>query len=348
MQRVGQRLWRLAEHVRAHVLNAGKEKDGDAITARFTRPDTGTVAHIVVDAGWQDDGDKVVAMLQRYEAPSVDVAILTHPDGDHIGGMGKVFDNFHVENLLIQRLDLRGGADLPAAKAVRELVEKAEGDGTTIVEPRPGLSFANGALTILGPSQEYYDELVQQQLEEAGLVEKAISLSIREAFRTLTDRVLGYPPREVPFDDGPGANARNNSSVITLLQLDGERILLAADAGVPAIEGALDYAGSVGLSAERPTKVQIPHHGSRRNGSSAMLDRLLGPVKDERWGTSFVNVVSKTDPKHPAGRIVNAFKRRGYPVFLDCRDAALLAQSGHPYEARLQPGRRRTDPRRNR
>lgn len=72
------------------ILSAGKEKDADAITARFTRPDTGAVAHMVVDTGWQDDGDTVVAMLQRYEAPSVDIAILTHPDGDHIGGMGKV------------------------------------------------------------------------------------------------------------------------------------------------------------------------------------------------------------------------------------------------------------------
>jgi beta-lactamase superfamily II metal-dependent hydrolase len=297
------------------VLNVGKEKDGDAITARFTRPDTGTMAHIVVDAGWQDDGDKVVAMLQRYEAPSVDVAILTHPDGDHIGGMGKIFDDFHVENLLINRLDLRGGADLPAAKAIKELVEKAEDGGSTILEPRPGLAFANGALTILGPSTDYYDELVQEQLEEAGLAEKAVSLGIREAVRTLTDRVLSYLPVEVPFNDGPGATARNNSSVITLLQVDGERILLTADAGVSAIERALDYAGSVGLDAELPTRVQIPHHGSRRNGSSAMLNRLLGPMKGERQGTAFVSVVSKTDPKHPAGRIVNAFKRRGYPYF---------------------------------
>ena len=228
---------------------------------------------------------------------------------------GEVFDNFHVENLLIHRLDLRGGAELPAAKAVKELVEKAEDGGTNIVEPLPGLTFASGVLAVLGPSQEYYDELVQQQLEEAGLVEKTVSLSLREAFRALTDRVLNYLPIEVPFDDGPGTKARNNSSVITLLQVEGERILLTADAGVPAIESALDYAGAVGLSAERPTKVQIPHHGSRRNGSSAMLDRLLGPVKDDRLGSSFVSVVSKTDPKHPAGRIVNAFKRRGYPYF---------------------------------
>jgi beta-lactamase superfamily II metal-dependent hydrolase len=67
------------------VLAVGKEKDADATVLRFTRPDNGQVAHVAVDAGWQPDGEKVVQMLNRYKAPHVDVAILTHPDGDHIG-----------------------------------------------------------------------------------------------------------------------------------------------------------------------------------------------------------------------------------------------------------------------
>ena len=144
------------------ILQAGKEKDADAITARFTRPDTGRMAYAVIDAGWQDDGDAVVAMLNRYEAPQVDVAIVTHPDGDHIGGMGKVFDNFKVENLLIHRLDQRGGADLPAADAVQELVAKAAALGTRIVQPEPGINAFGARSRILGPSAEYYDQLARR------------------------------------------------------------------------------------------------------------------------------------------------------------------------------------------
>ena len=124
------------------VLKVGNEKDADAITARFTRPDTGGMAHVVIDAGWQADGDTVVAMLERYGAPKVDVAIVTHPDGDHIGGMGKVFDRFSVDHLLIHRIDQRGSATLPATKAVQELVAKAERGGTTVTEPKPGLDWA--------------------------------------------------------------------------------------------------------------------------------------------------------------------------------------------------------------
>jgi beta-lactamase superfamily II metal-dependent hydrolase len=297
------------------VIGVGNEKDADAITARFTRPDNGAMAHVVIDAGWQADGEKVVNALEvHYNPPSLDLVLLTHPDGDHIGGMGKIFDAFSVDRLVLHRLDQRGGASLPAADAVKELVEKAESKGTTAVEPRPGLTFAGGALTILGPSDDYYDQLVKEEVEKATAA-AAKSLGLREAVRALGDRIVGWLPTEVPFDDGPGTNPRNNSSVIMLLQLDGKRILLTADAGVPAIERALDYTEAVGLPAFQPDVVQIPHHGSRRNGSSALLDRLLGAATDEARGESFVNVVSKEDQKHPSGRIVNAYKRRGYPYF---------------------------------
>ena len=297
------------------VIAVGNEKDADAIAARFTRPDNGATAHVVIDAGWQADGEKVVDVLeQHYKAPSVDVMLLTHPDGDHIGGMGKILDAFSVDRLILHRLDQRGGASLPAANAVKELVEKAEGKGTAVVEPRSGLTFAGGALTILGPSDEYYDQLVREEVEKAS-APVAKSLNLREAARALGDRVLGWLPVEIPFDDGPGTNPRNNSSVITLLQLGNKRLLLTADAGVPAIERALDYADEARLPATKPDIVQIPHHGSRRNGSSALLDRMLGEATEEARGQSFVNVASKEDPKHPSGRIVNAYKRRGYPYF---------------------------------
>lgn len=297
------------------VIAVGNETDASAMTARFTRPDSGAMAHIVIDAGWQADGDKVVSTLeQHYDAPSVDVVVLTHPDGDHIGGMGKIFDAFSVDRLVLHKIHERGGSSLNAAEAVEELIEKAEGKGTTVVEPRPGLTFAGGALTILGPSDEYYDELVQQEVEKAS-AGVAKSLGLREAVKAFQTRVLDFLPEELPFDDGPGTNPRNNSSVITLLLLGSKRILLTADAGVPAIERALDYAESAGYPAIQPNIVQIPHHGSRRNGASAMLDRLLGSPTSEERGQSFVNVGSTEDPKHPSGRIINAYKRRGYPYF---------------------------------
>ena len=64
----------------------------------------------------------------------------------------------------MHRLDERGGADLAAAKAVKELAEKALAAGTEIVEPRPGLTLASGVLTVLGPSTAYFGRKDFQQL----------------------------------------------------------------------------------------------------------------------------------------------------------------------------------------
>jgi beta-lactamase superfamily II metal-dependent hydrolase len=295
-------------------LKAGEKENADAITMRFTRPDTGGFAHVVIDAGWQEDGQTVVDFVrERYGVETVDLVIVSHPDGDHIGGMGTVFRELAVGELLIHRLDQRGGAGLPAAKAVGELVQLAEARGAVINEPFQGLERFGGALTILGPDEPYYNALAQEQQAQAEGRGARLGAAIAEAARRLADRVLeALPVEEVPFDDGPGCGPRNNSSVITFLQLDALRALLTADAGVPAVERALDYGVAAGLDVLAPDLIQIPHHGSRRNASSVLLNRALGPIGEPETRSAYVSVATENDPKHPAGRVVNAYKRRGY------------------------------------
>ena len=59
---------------------------------------------------------------------------------------------------------------------------------------------------------------------------------------------------------------------------------------------------------------QVPHHGSRRNVSTEVLDRLLGP---RQWSpvvnTNFSAVISaaKDDPQHPRKAVVRACHHRG-------------------------------------
>jgi beta-lactamase superfamily II metal-dependent hydrolase len=295
-------------------LSAGNERDADSICMRFTRPDTGGLAHAIVDAGWQDDGDAVVEFVRdRYGVGHVDLAVVTHPDGDHIGGMGKVLRGLDVGKLLIHRLDQRGGVSLEAAGAVSDLVGVAVDRGTEVAEPFQGGRYLGNALTVLGPSEDYYESLVEEQKLEASKKAAPVLASVREVARHYADRVLDVlPVEEIPFGDGPGAGPRNNSSTVILLAFEDFRGLLTADAGVPAIEAALDYADSAGLNASAPDLIQIPHHGSRRNASSALLDRVLGPIGSESLGKAYVSVCSQDDPKHPAGRVVNAYRRRGY------------------------------------
>lgn len=296
-------------------LRAGDKKDADAICLRFDRPDGGGRAIVVVDAGWQDDGDSVVEFVkQRYGSPSVDLAIVSHPDGDHIGGMGKVVRELDVAELLVHRLDQRGGTGLEASDAIAELVQVASEQGTAVSEPFQGDQYLGGALSILGPSTDYYAELVSEEILREGQKAPALLSALGKSVRAFADRALdALPVEEVPFGEGPGPGPRNNSSTVILFSVENFRALLTGDAGVPAIEAALDFAASSNLDALAPDLIQSPHHGSRRNASSALLDRVLGPIGGVSVGHAFVSVCGESDPKHPAGRVVNAYKRRGYP-----------------------------------
>lgn len=297
-------------------LQAGDKKDADAICMRFDRPDGGGRAVVVLDAGWQEDGEFVVNFVkERYGGATVDLAIVSHPDGDHIGGMGEVVRELNVAQLLIHRLDQRGGAELDAGGAVAELVKVAGEQGTAISEPFQGEAYLGGALRVLGPSPDYYARLLDEQKvreEEKGVMKSAILAALAESARRLGDRALQRLPVEVPFGEGQGPGPRNNSSTVILFSVGDFRALFTGDAGVPAIEPALNYAATAGIDALAPDLIQIPHHGSRRNASSDLLNRLLGPIGRSEVGNAYVSVCGEEDPKHPAGRVVNAYARRGY------------------------------------
>ncbi|MEV4422477.1 MBL fold metallo-hydrolase [Patulibacter sp. NPDC049589] len=293
-------------------LPVGDGKDsGDAIALRFTRPDTGRQVVVVIDAGFQDDGVELVSHIQAYYGTdTVDLAILTHPDGDHIGGMGEVVRGLTVKELWLHDIGAHGGSSLPAAAAVADLITVAAGQGTVVEEAFAGSQAFGGAITILGPTRDYYDGLVTEQLGPASPPSTAKALV--EAARGVFDRLAGALPVEIPFD-AKEVTPRNNSSMVTLLTVDGRRSLFTADAGVPALDRAWDAAEALGLAGEL-SFVQVPHHGSRRNASSALLDRILGAPGAPSEKSAFVSVVAESE-KHPSGRVVNAYMRRGCDVY---------------------------------
>lgn len=290
------------------------ERSGDAIAMRFTRPDTGEMAHVIIDAGFQDDGEALVDHVNAYyDTDYVDLALLTHPDADHIGGMGVVVRELRVGGLLVHRLGQRGGSSLPAASAVDDLIRTAEEQGTKIYEPFSATTAFGGVLTVLGPDVDYYEELVSEQIQEELAKSAAAAGRPPGPITRLALRAALKFPIEIPFDDGPGANPRNNSSAITLLEVEGFRALFTADAGVPALERAWDWLEKNGLDTRSPDMMQVPHHGSRRNGSSALLNRLLGPTGQPQTREAIVSVSARS-PRNPSARIVNAYGRRGYQV----------------------------------
>jgi beta-lactamase superfamily II metal-dependent hydrolase len=300
-------------------------KSGDAISLRFTDPATNQNAVVVIDAGYKDFGSELADKIEAaYGTRTVDLAISTHPDGDHINGLTTLIESLDVRELLLHQPSSRGyTSDVVAADTAKELAKVAKDNGTIVTEPAQGLQRFGNALTILGPSEAFYVEMLQAQMDDEygttveGAVAKALARSwaaAKTAIKKIRTAITGDPGETLTDDDG-GTQPRNNTSVIALFNLDGKRLLLTGDAGVPALNGALDFMDAYGLGVNPLRFVQIPHHGSRHNVDAKLLDRLLGrPGTIPELAISAFANASEKDEDHPHPRVLNAFKRRGCTV----------------------------------
>ena len=194
------------------------------------------------------------------------------------------------------------------------MVAKAENDGVAIIEPFLGLSlYDEDEFCVLGPTEEFYESLIPDfdgmpatgdPLGDllAELVE-TVKSTVRKFFSTWGVDEL---------DDDDKTSAKNNSSVISQLVVDGRRLLFTGDAGVTALSYVADQ---LELSAQADLHfVQIPHHGSRRNVGPTVLDRLIGEAvqEDETRGiTAIASTAKKGEPTHPRKAVMNAFTHRG-------------------------------------
>lgn len=301
--------------------NGSGSKSGDAISVRFTLEDSGREAIVVIDGGFQSVGENLVAHIDKYYGTrNIDLVISTHPDADHLNGLATVIEEMKVEELMVHQPRSHGidTADFSNIEALDNLIAVAKQEGTKISEPFMGETRLGGQLTILGPTRGYYEELIQQHLEEARAGSKASPplASIIGHAKDLWERAMSSLPFETLTDDGE-TSPRNNTSAITLIQAEGQRLLFTGDAGIPALEKAADYyEGTIGLFRFYPLDFfQAPHHGSRRNLGPSILNRILGQAESPHARTvSFISS-AKASTKHPSPKIVNALIRRGCEVY---------------------------------
>lgn len=313
------------------------EKSGDAIALRWgnlsgPRPEQ-TI--FVIDGGTQDSGERLVEHIQKfYGTTKVDAVILSHPDADHASGLAVVLEKLEVDRLFMHqpwnhaeyiahlfndgRVTPTGIEDRAweALRHARELEKIAERKGIPIIEP-----FSDNGSAVLSPSRAFYQEQLvrfrcmpeqKEKRAQAELYEQfsSILLGAVRALETWFKETLADP-------DSEATSGENNSSVVLLLDLGAEKFLFTADAGVPALEQAVACAVARGVDLKTVKYLQIPHHGSRRNIGPTVLNEILGPIlqPDSPQGkTAFVSA-AKDSPKHPAKRVVNAFKRRGAKVY---------------------------------
>ena len=305
-------------------------RSGDAIVASWIEAN-GYRRIVVIDGGYQATGEKIVQLLyDRFGRTFVDLIISTHPDDDHSNGLQVILDECTVGELMMHTpwehstgSGLYDGrfADrslrtevMKSLDAVRITAEEALEAGVKVTEPFTGEDRFDGILEILGPTPWYYESLLPE-FRAAAASTAALSGLLSKAGGVVT-RVRESLDIETLTDTGE-TSAENNSSAIVQLNLNGMRVVLTADAGIPALGHAADGLDAAGATPATLRLIQVPHHGSKRNVGPSVLDRLLGPKlgRDDVLRPAVVSAAPDGEPKHPARQVTNAFRRRGAPVY---------------------------------
>ena len=302
-----------------------KGKSGDCITLRYTKTDSWNDQKVItIDGGTLESGDNLIGHLEKYyNTNKIDLAILTHPDGDHASGMRRIIENCTVKKIWMHepwehseriRKKFQDGRITDnslneriknAYNFAKEISEMAEEKDITIVHPFSGTSF-DDVLRVISPSKSYYESLLPNfsrtpEPKERTIMEKTFSTlekAINWVKETLTYETL---------DEEGKTSFENMSSVISMLQLDGRRYLFTGDAGMEAFHKGIEYCNDKLIDISYVNLLQVPHHGSKRNISPSILDTI-------KCRSAFISA-SKDSDKHPSRKVTNALYRRDAKVF---------------------------------
>lgn len=326
----------MADFFEIDFLKVETAKSGDAIAIRY-EIDGATRIH-VVDGGFQATGPDLAAHIRRYygNPNQIDHVVVTHPDGDHAGGLRTILEDFTVGTLwmlrpwecvdeLVHRFPTYNSVDglesrlrtlYPNLTALEEI---ALNRGIDIRSPFQGEII--GEFVVLAPSRgRYLDLIVSSERTPEGTEVQAteqLGQFVRAAARTVVRLVRAawgaetFSPEET--------SAENEMSVVQYASLQGKRVLLTGDTGRAGLAEAADYAPMVGLMLPGIDRFQVPHHGSRRNVATELLDCWLGPRlprQPPQGEVRFTAIISsaKEDEDHPRKSVVRAMMHRGAKV----------------------------------
>lgn len=316
-------------------LDVETASSGDAITIRVAQNGIQTVS--VVDGGYADCGQKIIDHIKAHygAVQSIKHVVLTHPDGDHASGLKGVLENYTVERLWMNRpweyaneliSQYPTYNDLDRLKTrlkgkyphVRDLEKIANDKGILIETAFQGAVI--GHFTVMAPSKERFLALVLEDDDKAEEWEETASETLAKSWlvewakRTISFVASMWGDENLPEKD---TSPRNEMTVVQYANIGGVKILLTGDAGRRALRETIDYAPAVGLQLPGIDRFQVPHHGSRRNVSTEILDELLGPRHAQMPSTtSFTALISSAlkDVHHPKKAVIRAMIHRGGDV----------------------------------
>lgn len=316
----------MTDFIEIDFILAGDKGSGDAIAIRRRRG--GSEFIYVIDGGYANDGRKIVDHIHEYysENSSIDHLVLTHPDSDHASGLVTVIEEMqvgclwmnrpwmHVDQLMPMferyqdrdRLTARLRRDFPR---VAELEKLAFNKGIAVQDAFSGNTI--GEFTVLSPRKDTYFQLIAASDKTPVQADKRTTQLAKSVSRAEWGE-------ENLKGDAEGTSPENETSIVQFAEMCGEKILLTGDAGVRALSEAYQAACWMGKSIDSPDWFQVPHHGSRRNVSTDVLNTWLGPILPSfapKTGKLAIISANPRDTEHPKKAVIRAMIHRGRNVY---------------------------------
>jgi beta-lactamase superfamily II metal-dependent hydrolase len=299
-----------------HLLNVG---DADAIIIQLEKTDEKLT--LLVDGGRnREHSNKIIEYFEDLHS-SPQILICTHLDNDHIGGLVYALEKYrndirsiwlHIPQrhdpyfeagVRVQMMAYRSERLEIVVASIDKLkifLKKIEEYGliNKIFEPfsdseEEYMNFCRKwGIKILGPSKQFYRSLLPAfryyvpRPSEAAIMTAADSCSL-----------IGKDGYDTP---------ENESSLIFQISNDGKEFLFTGDAGLQSFE---DIRGKL----EEVYWLKVPHHGSKKNLNSEVMD-ILNPEK---------SFISAGGVAHPDREIVNCLISHGSEVKCTFRDGDL-------------------------
>ena len=269
--------------------------DADAILIKYTSNNKTKI--VLIDSGNVGDGEKIEKFLiDKWNASQIDLTICTHPDNDHIGGLFYLIKDscITIKELWVntplfvlsndthdwftdewqeQCLEL---FKHPTDENSPNLIELALGNDVNVSPAYRYRIHSDVPLIVLGPTEDEYRGFAEEMIkkDKSYYILEELRDIVEEIKELLQEKMAVSSQTKSSIDNESDDNSITNKSsmILCFFPSNEEKFLFLGDATREAIQNIIS--SPIVQCYIRNCTVKIPHHGSKHNLTSKIVQDL--------------------------------------------------------------------------